>query len=210
MATQQGSGGKLPPNGKQGSVPADPTEKELEVYWRYCHRAVLSILRDFHQAEDVAQDAAEITLQRYRAGQIREPKALGAYMTMVGRRSALQNLRRLRLQREYAASQIVREDGQGLGQTPDSVRSQPMQDLHNSENGRILREAIHALRMERDREVLLGIYLRDRDLRVLARELGVSGPLFRKVLHRALRRLSKELVRQGHDPGMIAEMLPDR
>ena len=149
-----------------------------------------AILADVHQAEDVAQDACRIALERAPAGA--DEHGRRAWLGEVARNLALlrrrADLRRAARERDAARAERV----VSAAETVERVAAQ-----------RALVDAVLALDgLERDVVVLR--YFRGWPPRRIARELGLSGTAVRSRLARALAKLRARL---GDEHGIDARAL---
>jgi RNA polymerase sigma-70 factor (ECF subfamily) len=139
--------------------------------------------------DDLVQDVLMTVLGRLRQGALLDANALPAYLQATIAHATTAEYRRRRMRGES----IEREQ---LEAVPSSSPS-PAEQVQRSH----LREAVQALIEElpvaRDRAVLRGFYLEERERDELCAELGIDEPHFRRVLHRARERLRELVERAG-------------
>ena len=139
--------------------------------------------------EDIVQDVLMTVLGRLRAGALVDANALPAYLQATIAHASSAEYRRRKLRGET----LPVEQMEGL---PDSDPG-PLEGLHRSHLRQAVAALIEALPVARDREVLRGFYLQERDRDELCRALGIDEPHFRRVLHRARERLRELAEREG-------------
>lgn len=162
------------------AAPATDKAAEAEICRRFAPRIRLYGLRHLRSeaaAADLVQEVLLMTLQKLRAGVVREPERIASFMlgtcrqlVIDGRRSGL---RRERILDTFAAdfSDVAEDDGHGL----DSGR---------------LQQCLERL-PERERAVLVMSFYDDRRADEVGTELGLSPGNVRVVRHRGIERLKK-------------------
>ena len=159
---------------RPGGAPAE----EAELCRRLAPRARLyglRHLRDPHAAADLAQQVMLMTLERVRAGGLRDPAMLASFMLGTCR-TVVMDLRRTRTRRErlletYAADEadVAPDDGARLdhARVADCLRTLP----------------------SRERSILIMTFYAERAAPDLAAELGLTEANVRVIRHRALQRM---------------------
>jgi RNA polymerase sigma-70 factor (ECF subfamily) len=153
-------------------------------------------LRDWSEAEDVAQEALRRALEAFHAGRIVNPDALPAFLYQTAvhicqhrGRSAGREARALR--RVGASNGPVRADAAG-----------PLEALISAERQAAVRRALERLDAG-DREVLTMTYADALEAAEIGRRLNLSAGNVRVRRHRALRRLAELLgVTSGAERGL--------
>ena len=131
------------------------------------------------------QETFRVVLEKARAGEIREPEKLAAYVHGTARNLFLAEGRqgaRLRLSGDAAA---MAEAGRGPATDP----APQLRRILRHEEANLVRKLLGELRFERDRQVLVHFYLSDRTKQEVCSDLGVDPGSFKKILFRARERL---------------------
>jgi RNA polymerase sigma-70 factor, ECF subfamily len=151
--------------------------EESELYQRFARRVRMygrKHLRDDSAAEDLAQQVLLVTIERLRAGAVRNPDEIGSFVLGTSRMLAGAAARKAR-RRESLTEQF---HAPALYAEPDLASP----DIASVER------CLHAL-VERDRRVLLLTFYAEKTSPEIAAELGVTGTVVRVARHRALERL---------------------
>jgi RNA polymerase sigma-70 factor, ECF subfamily len=152
--------------------------EEAELYRRFAPRVRLyglKHLRDAAAADDLAQQVLLVTIERLRAGEVRNPDAIGSFILGTSRMQAGALARRARRREGLVA----------LFYTPERFVEPP--DIEPGDIG-ALERCLHRL-SDRDRRVLLLTFYAEKGSPEIATELGVTGTVVRVTRHRALARL---------------------
>jgi RNA polymerase sigma-70 factor (ECF subfamily) len=144
-------------------------------------------LRNWAEAEDVAQEALRRALDTMRSGKLENPAALPAFLfqTVVH----ICQHRSLSAGREAKAMQRLATEGPALAAAEPG---DPLQTLISEEQREAVRRALDRLEPG-DRELLNLSYIETLDAADIGRRLGLSPGNVRVRRHRALRRLSEFL-----------------
>ena len=159
-------------------VPGEAREAEAELYRRLAPRVRLygrKHLRDDHAAADLAQQVMLMTIEKLRAGQLREPERVISFVFGTCRMMTME-MRRAQTRRE----QLLQQYGDDL----------PIADA--SISPRLDEERVAACldRLpERERSVVLMTFYEDRQADEVAGLLGLNAGNVRVIRHRAIRRL---------------------
>jgi len=162
------------------------TEAEGELCRRLAPRIRLyglKHLRDAAAAADLAQQVLLITLQRLRAGELREPDHIVSFVLGTARLTVLE-MRRGPTRRERLLNAVSEE--------PATTEIEISSDLEQ----RRLVGCLYAL-SERERSIVILTFCHDRPAEQVAAELGLAGGNLRVIRHRALQRLRACLAVQG-------------
>ena len=168
------------------SPPGQAAEAEAELYRRFAPRVRLfglKHLRDETAARDLAQEALLVTIERLRAGEVREPDQIASFVLGTSRLlvQAQQRTerRRAELRAEYAHLMPSSVD-------PPAVAS-----------GRVpIEDCLRALG-ERERTVLVLTFYIEHPADTIAKTLGMSAGAVRVARHRALARMRECLKGRG-------------
>jgi RNA polymerase sigma-70 factor (ECF subfamily) len=158
--------------------------EESELYRRFAPRVRLygrKHLRDEAGAEDLAQQVLLLTIERLRAGEVRNPDEIASFILGTSRLLADSTRRKAR-RRENLTAQFFMPQAyaEPLAQTDDIE---------------VVARCLHSL-AERDRRVLVLTFYAEKTSPEIAEELGVTGTVVRVARHRALERL-RECVGAG-------------
>lgn len=132
-------------------------------------------LRDPHAAHDLMQQVLLMTLERLRAGKLREPESIVSYVLGMSRMTVLE-IRRGTRRRETLLHTY--------GDTPEAVAAPEPLALDADK----LAGCLETL-AERERMVVVMTFFADKPGDEVARELGLSAGNVRVIRHRALARL---------------------
>jgi RNA polymerase sigma-70 factor (ECF subfamily) len=160
-------------------------EEEAELYRRYAPRVRLyglRHLRDEAAAQDLVQQVFVVTIERARAGEIRNPEAIGSFILGTSRSiaGALRNTdgRRRALTERF-------EDRTAIAPPPEYVTDVPR-----------LERCLDTLPI-RDRMVLTLTFYAEKTPADIASELGLAPGAVRVARHRALMRLRDCVMPEG-------------
>jgi RNA polymerase sigma-70 factor (ECF subfamily) len=137
--------------------------------------------------EDLHQDTFRIAIERVRAGRLREPSKLAAFVLSLARKLAIEHFRELRS-----------ADGCEPEEELPAPEPDPLEDLLRTERAEVVRRVLEHMTCERDREVLSRLYIAGDDKDAICRDLGLSSAHFNRVLFRARERY-RDLYRAAVD-----------
>ena len=157
--------------------PGTAEAEEAELYRRFAHRVRLygrKHLRDDAAADDLAQQVLLVTIEKLRAGEVRNPDEIGSFVLGTSRMQAGSMQRKARRRETLTARFHVPE------LAVDPAEAAP--DIEAMERclGRLA---------ERDRRVLILSFYAERTSSEIAAELCVTATVVRVARHRALARL---------------------
>jgi RNA polymerase sigma-70 factor, ECF subfamily len=167
------------------AAPAGTAEaEESELYRRFARRVRLyglKHLRDATAADDLAQQVLLLTIERLRAGEVRNTDEIGSFILGTSRLQARSMDRKARRREQLTATfhhpaMVVETDDASI------------------DSGAVAR-CLQAL-AERDRQVLVLTFYAEKTSAEIAADLGVTGTVVRVARHRALGRL-RACVDQG-------------
>lgn len=170
------------------------TAAETELVQRYEERLRYVLVRQMaaypHDVDDVVQEALTTTVIRLRDTGIDDPARLGGFIFGIAK-----NLRSARI-RDH-----VRHDGDADPEVISRIPGDeitPDQVLASSETTQIIRQLLAELGnrtgTERDREVLIRLYIRQESREAVCEALDINPEHLRRVVHRAKQRLKLLLV----------------
>ena len=182
MTASDGELARLIASAPPGAAPAE----ESELYRRFAPRVRLyglKHLRDRAAAEDLAQEVLLVTIERLRAGEIRNPDGIGSFILGTSRMLAGSTARKTR-RRESLTAQFH----------APSLYAEPSLA---ADDIAVVERCLHAL-PERDRRVVVLTFYAEKTSPEIAEELGVTHTVVRVARHRALERLRECVhLRQG-------------
>lgn len=165
--------------------PCDARAAEAELCRRLGRRARLYGLRHLRNpqaADDLAQRVLMVTLQKLRAGEVREPDRIGSFVLGVARMIASQ------MRRGHRAEVTVSADGAELPRV-EPAEPDPLASAH-------LARCLEQLG-ERERTVVVLTYYGEASARDIAARLAVAEGHVRVIRHRAIGRLRACLQRHA-------------
>jgi RNA polymerase sigma-70 factor (ECF subfamily) len=160
------------------AAPGCDSQAESELYRRLAPRVRLyglRHLRDTQAAADLAQQVLLMTIEKLRAGALREPEKLASFVLGTCRLVVL-DLRRGALRRE---SLLRRYGAEAETEAPAAFDTLDREKLARCLEGLA----------ERERSVLIANFFSDKSAAEVGRGLGLSAQNARVIRHRALHRL---------------------
>lgn len=130
-------------------------------------------------AEDLFQETFRLALERIRAGALRDPGQVAAFLAGLARTLATEHFRRLRRAPREDASVLEWMAAPGGSSLDVVVRR---------EEARLVAATLESLPTDRDREVLRRFYLTMDDKDLICADLGLTRLQFNRVLYRARER----------------------
>jgi RNA polymerase sigma-70 factor (ECF subfamily) len=160
------------------AAPRDDTEAEAELYRRLAPRVRLyglRHLRDAQAAADLMQQVLMMTLERLRAGKIRQPEKLASFVLGMCRMVVLE-----------ARRGTARREGllRTYGELPEAVDPPERPDIEEAKLSGCLERL-----PERERSVVVLAFFADKPADAVANELGLTPGNARVIRHRALVKL---------------------
>jgi len=162
---------------------------ETELVERYASGIRLILLKrtgSVQLANDLCQDTFVVTLRKLRAGELRKPQSLSAFIRQTAVNICIDHYRK---EKRY----IHQDDG--TISLHHSHRDNKARGIDNQTTRVVLETALDQLAMSRDREILRRFYLADHDKVSICTDLGLSSTHFDRVLYRAKQRM-RELINQ--------------
>jgi RNA polymerase sigma-70 factor (ECF subfamily) len=161
-----------------GGAPRPDAAAEAELYRRLAPRVRLyglRHLRDRQAAADLMQQVLLMTLERLRAGEVREPERIASFVLGACRMTVLEMRRGTRRREELLQGSA---DAEEAYEAPEPLALDPDR----------LAACLEAL-AERERSVVVMSFFADKAADEVGAELGLSGGYVRVIRHRALGRL---------------------
>jgi len=134
---------------------------------------------DPNVAEDLFQETFRVGLERIRAGAVRDPAQLAAFLAGLARTLATEHFRRVRRSPQEDVAVLDRMAAPGTSSLDIVARRQEARDIART---------LESLPTERDREVLRRFYLTMDDKDRICDDLGLTRLQFNRVLYRARER----------------------
>ena len=163
---------------------------EEELIRRYS-RGLLYLLRrrtgNEALALDIRQDAFCVALEKLRSEPLDNPQRLAPYLRQTAINLLSADHRKAVRRRTDPDSELVEraaDDGAG-----------PFENVSREEAAKAVRALLEELRVPRDREILIRLYLRDDDRDAICADLGIDSAHFNRVLFRAKERFKALLER---------------
>jgi RNA polymerase sigma-70 factor (ECF subfamily) len=168
------------------SAPAGAAQaEESELYRRFARRVRLyglKHLRDETAAEDLAQQVLLVTIERLRAGEVRNPDGIGSFILGTSRMLADATERKTRRREHLTAHFHVPE-----------LFAEP---IAASDDIALVEHCLHVL-AERDRRLLVLTFYAEKTSSEVAEDLGLTSTAVRVARYRALERMRECVSRQG-------------
>jgi RNA polymerase sigma-70 factor, ECF subfamily len=181
------------------ATPSPASGLLLEQAYRHHKRSIVRLLRRHVESDEVAEnlfhEACRVALERLLAKGIADADRLAGFLYGTARRLAYADRRRSLSRRTEADPEAV-ESFPDPAADPDSVRE-------DDELAAIVRRLLAELPVERDRQLLMRLYLDERDKDEICAELGLTDEHFSRVLFRAKMRFRAVLERHGM-PGLTS------
>lgn len=154
---------------------------ETELVQRYQERlrhVLLNQMANRDDVEDVMQTTFSAVIVRLREREIDEPARLGGFIYGVAKNIRLANWGKETKHQHEPELEFAHDESPG-----------PEQQISSMDTTRIVRQLLGELGEERDRQILIRLYVHEQDKETVCRELNIDGSHLRRVLYRAKRRL---------------------
>jgi RNA polymerase sigma-70 factor (ECF subfamily) len=163
-------------------------ESELaEQYARPIKLILLKRTGSVQLANDLCQDTFVVILKKLRAGDLRKPQSLSAFIRQTAVNISIDHFRK---EKRY-----VHQDD-GTISLLHSHRDHKARGIDSQTTRVVLENALDQLAMSRDREILRRFYLADEDKIAICKDLNLSATHFDRVLYRAKKRMRELIVKQ--------------
>ncbi|GAB4183365.1 MAG: hypothetical protein Tsb002_05480 [Wenzhouxiangellaceae bacterium] len=169
-------------------IQAGDRQAEHELVIRYSEK-ITFILRRYSRdpalIPDLCQDALITGLEKIRAGEIRDPSKLGAYLHQIA----------VNLSTAEARTYIRRNTHPDWEMIDRCMSDHPsvLENIEQEQLSKIIRRLLKSLRQPRDQQILRRYYLTEEPKDSICASLGVDRTHFDRVLHRARKRFRKLL-----------------
>jgi RNA polymerase sigma-70 factor (ECF subfamily) len=151
---------------------------EAELVEHYSRGVALILVRSAGGGpinEDLRQDTFQLTIQKIRRGELRDPERLPGFICNIARNLAVDYFRRT-----SRHERVERDLPVAAPAPPDAL-----EQVLAAEKAAIVRRILSELRPERDREVLYRFYIEEQEKQQICAELGLTSLHFNRVLFRA-------------------------
>ena len=180
-----------------GRIEASDEGAEALLVERYARPLKLILLKrsgDPTLAEDLCQDTFIIALRRLRAGELKNPDALGSFLRQIAVNKFIEHKRK--------DARFVQQDNEIIElKLPHRDRKSEKQDRQHAR--KVLQRALFSLSQQRDREILRRFYLLDEDKAEICTALDLSAAHFDRVLYRAKQRMRELLNRDPNVKSLL-------
>lgn len=172
-------------------IGAGDSQAEDELVRHYVPTVRLILLRRTRNpqlANDLCQDTLVIVLRRLRAGELRDPLALSAF---IHRTAVNLSIEHFRYEKRFVhlPDEIISRHG-----TQSDAKVQHIDQIRAR---KLIDAALAQLGMARDREILKRYFLQDEDKEAICQVLDLTADHFDLVLHRAKQRMRKLIEKQA-------------
>lgn len=162
-----------------------------EAMVRRYSRGLLFLLRrktgDEELAKDMRQETFRRALETLKSSNLKRPERLAAYLRGIANNVVLEGWRQT--DRRKATPDLDAVDA------AVDDRPGPFENVTREQTAQIVRTLVDELRVDRDREVLVRLYLRDEDREEICADLGIDSAHLNRVLFRAKQRFRDLLLR---------------
>jgi RNA polymerase sigma-70 factor (ECF subfamily) len=173
-----------------GRVEAGDGRAESELVERYARSVKLILLKrtgSVQLANDLCQDTFIVTLKKLRAGDLKKPQCLWAFIRQTAVNLSIDHFRK---EKRY-----IYQDDESIS-LHLSHRDHKAREIDRQTASVSLEKVLAQLAVSRDREILRRFYLADEDKVSICTDLKLSASHFDRVLYRARKRMSELIVQQ--------------
>lgn len=179
----------------------EEAETELvEIYARGVSLILLKRTGNSQLAMDLSQETFIVTIRKLRAGDLRKPQSLAAFI-----RQTSVNICNDHYRKEY---RYVSKDDETISSLT-AHRDNKGRQLDSRIMREILEQALGELTVTRDREILRRYYLADEDKQQICSDLDLSANHFDRVLYRAKQRMRAVVFQDRKYKSILAGLMPD-
>ncbi len=167
----------------------DPTaESELvKCYGLAIRLILLKHTGNSQLANDLSQDTFIVALRKLRAGDLKKPESLAAFIRQTAVNISIQHFRK---EKRYV------NNSDGIIEQLIAHRDHKVEKLDSRTTRETLNKVLNQLSVARDREILRRFYLKDEDKAEICIDLQLSAVHFDRVLYRAKKRMRELIDRQ--------------
>ena len=170
-------------------VRKDNEDAKAEIYERYgpgLLRHALRQVKDRARAEGIVQETFSIALAKLADEDLEYPERLAGYLMGIARHRVLAHYRDQKRQPTVAEPEVV--------DAIQDVRPLQYEDVAKEQTSRVVRKLLDSLPVERDREILIRVYIYDQDRAEVREALNLSPHQLDVALSRARGRFKKILM----------------
>ena len=167
----------------------------VDRYSRGLRYLLVRRIGDDERARDLLQETFCIAIEKLRNKPLDSPERLAGYLRGIAIRVAL-NAGRRRSREPYPI------DTQAVSAIPDHEPRQ-FQQIAKEQTTSAVHKLLNAMPVERDRELLIRLYVYDQDRKEICRALGLDSLHFNRVLFRAKGRFRKILEESGDTESLM-------
>lgn len=163
---------------------------ESELVARYSRGIQLILLKrtgNPQLASDLSQDTFVVAIRKLRAGDLKNPESLAAFIRQTAVNLSIQHFRK---EKRYV------NHSDGIIELLTTHRDYKAEKLDSLTIRKMLDKVLDQLSIARDREILRRFYLRDENKEEICNDLLLSAIHFDRVLYRAKQRMRKLIDQQ--------------
>lgn len=171
-------------------IESGDTQAEAEMVQLYARGIKLVLLKrtgNPHLVNDLVQETFVVTLKKLRAGDLRKPESLSAFIRQTAVNISIDHFRK---ERRY-----IHQDGEINPLFATHIDNKG-KELDSRKTRELLETVLDQLAVPRDRELLRRFYLHDEDKKKICVDLALSASHFDRVLYRAKQRMRELIDRQ--------------
>lgn len=164
---------------------AGDAQAEKQMVERY-NRGMLFMLRHRSNnqalADDLCQETWRIIIEKIRAGDLKDPTKLSAYIVQTAKYQLLMCYR--------SSHQTKVTLDIDTNEIADPIE-QPQQMIERGDVVKIVRQLVSELKTARDRDLIMRFYLQEEDKQSICQDFGLSELHFNRVIFRARQRFKQ-------------------
>jgi RNA polymerase sigma-70 factor (ECF subfamily) len=179
----------------------DSEEAKTELFERYgpgLLKHALRQVKDRARAEGIVQETFSIALAKLADDDLEYPERLAGYLMGIARHRILAHYRNLKKEPVVSEPELV--------EAIEDVRPLQFDNIAREQTGAVIRKLLDSLPVERDREILLRVYLYEQDRAEVRAALKLSPHQLDVALSRARSRFKKLLLQSD----FARDVLPGR